>query len=342
MSYVVLDQPTPSNLLGPGYEKGDWQNNTDGSVGQYRISGFVHDLPVVTSFNPLQGKVGDGPIVITGQNFLNNVLGVAFNGWPVPKNGFTVNSDTMITVAKVPGGATTGRITVRGAPGTGYSTTDFTGLTSPPPVVPDPTVEFVDALYRDVLDRDPDAQGMTSWVAILEAGSTRQQVAAGFWDSLEHRGLEVDQFYATYLHRAAEPAGRAYWVDRLRTGTSEAEVARGFLTSAEYQGAHASTTAYLFGLYADVLGRSPDPDGLDAWLGAARGGLSRAALADAFLHSPEADRVRVERDYATYLGRSGEAAGVAFWLAALEGGQSWAQVAEVFLASDEFFARAGG
>jgi hypothetical protein len=250
----------------------------------------------------------------------------------------------MITVAKVPDGATTGRITVRGAPGTGYSATDFTvtGLTNAPPVVPDPTVAFVNALYRDVLDRDADAQGMTSWVALLQAGRTRQQVAAGFWDSPEHRGLQVDQFYATYLHRAAEPAGRAYWVERLRAGTSEAEVANDFLTSEEYRLSHPSTSDYLVGLYADVLGRAPDADGLNAWLRAAQGGLSRAALADGFLLSPEADRAQVGRDYANYLGRTGEAAGVAFWLGALESGRSSAQVAEEFLASDEFFARAGG
>jgi hypothetical protein len=144
------------------------------------------------------------------------------------------------------------------------------------------------ALYRTVLGRDADAQGLASWVAFLEAGGTRQQVAAGFWDSPEHRGLEVDQFYATYLHRAADPAGRAYWVDRLMAGTSEAEVANGFLTSEEYGLSHPTTVGYLFGLYGDVLGRAPDADGLDAWLRAAQGGLSPTALADGFLRSPAA------------------------------------------------------
>jgi hypothetical protein len=329
--------------LAPGYKKGDFMGNTDGPKGPYRISGLVHDVPVVTSFSPLQGAVGSGPIVITGKNFLNNVLGVTFNGWPVPRDGFTVNSDTTITVAKVPFGATTGRISVRSSSGTGYSTTDFTvtGLTNPPLVVPDPTVAFVNALFRDVLDRDPDAQGMTSWVAFLKAGGTRQQVAAGFWDSPEHRGLEVDQFYATYLHRAADPAGRASWVDHLMAGMSEAEVATGFLTSAEYRLSHPGASDYLLGLYADVLGRGPDADGLDAWLRAAQGGLSAVALADGFLRSPEVDLQQVARNYATYLGHPGEAAGVAAWLGALESGQSWAQVAEAFLASDEYFGRAG-
>jgi hypothetical protein len=235
----------------------------------------------------------------------------------------------------------TGKIGVRNASGTTYSTADFTvrGLTIG---APDPTVAFVKALYQDVLDRSPDAQGMASWVAFLQAGGSREQVAEGFWGSPEHRGMQVDQFYATYLHRTADPAGRAYWVNQLMMGATEAEVATGFLTSEEYSLAHRSTVSYLFGLYADVLGRTPDADGLDAWLGAAQGGLGRTALADGFLLSPEADLRQVAGDYANYLGRSGEAAGVAAWLGALENGESAAQVAEAFLASDEFFTRAGG
>jgi hypothetical protein len=202
---------------------------------------------------------------------------------------------------------------------------------------------FVNGLYRDALGRYPEAQGMTSWLAVLEAGGTRQQVAAGFWDSPEHRGLEVDQFYATYLHRAADDYGRGYWSNALLGGASEAEVARGFLTSAEYQQAHTGTTAYLTGLYADVLGRTPDPAGLDYWWAAAHSGLSPAQIADGFLGSREADGQRVSGYYRDYLGRGGEVAGVAVWLAARQSGQSSpAQVAQAFLASDEFFARAGG
>jgi hypothetical protein len=130
----------------------------------------------------------------------------------------------------------------------------------------DPTVAFVTALYRHVLDRDPDAPGMAGWVAFFQAGGTRQQVAEALWDSPEHRGLQVDQFYATYLHRAADPAGRASWVERLMAGASEAEVARGFLTSPEYSRSHPGALDYLLGLYADVLGRAPDADGMEAWL----------------------------------------------------------------------------
>jgi hypothetical protein len=173
---------------------------------------------------------------------------------------------------------------------------------------------------------------------MLQGGGTRLQVVQGIWNSPEHRGLQVDQFYATYLHRAGDASGRAFWVSALLGGVSEQQVAAGFLTSAEYQQAHASPTAYLFGLYADVLGRAPDPDGLASWQAAAQGGLSREALADGFLRSPEKQLQLVHGYYTDFLGRAGEPAGVAAWMTALQGRQlSPDQVAQAFLASDEFY-----
>jgi hypothetical protein len=167
-------------------------------------------------------------------------------------------------------------------------------------------------------------------------------IATGFWDSEEHRGLEVDQLYVTYLHRAADAFGRAFWVNSLLGGASEDQVAEGFLTAAEYRQAHAGTDAYLTGLYADVLGRAPDAAGLDYWQAAAQSGQSPAQLADGFLGSLEADEQRVNGYYRNYLGRDADSAGAQAWLSLLQSGQlSPAQVGQAFLASDEFFARAG-
>jgi hypothetical protein len=204
----------------------------------------------------------------------------------------------------------------------------------------DPDAACVRQLYSDVLQRAADAVGLDAWVAQIRGGVTRQQLAEDFWASAEHRGLEVDHFYATYLHRAPDASGRALWVSALLGGMSEEQVAGGFLASDEYRLDHADTAAYLTGLYADVLGRAPEPVGLDRWQQAVEGGLSRAAVADAFLRSAEADRQAVDRYYADYLGRAGSAAEVAGWVGALQGGLTPEQVAVVFLASDEFYNRA--
>jgi hypothetical protein len=203
-------------------------------------------------------------------------------------------------------------------------------------------VYFVSALYSTLLGRSADTASLDYWIGLLNGGATRQQIAQDIWYSPEHLGREVDQLYATYLHRAADTAGRAHWINALLGGASEADVARGVLTSAEYQQAHADMTAYLFGLYADVLGRTADAAGLEAWQAAAQSGLSREALAEAFLGSREAYQQLMDRYYSDYLGRAGDAAEVAYWLGALQSGRlSAGQVAQAFLASDEFYSRAG-
>jgi hypothetical protein len=209
-----------------------------------------------------------------------------------------------------------------------------------PPV--SPAQAFVQALYHDLLGRDADAPGLQSWTADLQAGGTRLQVVEGVWASPEHRGRQVDQLYATYLHRAADAYGRGYWTNALLYGASEEMVIEGILTSAEYQQAHAGTTAYLLGLYADTLGRTADPAGLDYWQAAAQSGMSPAQIADGILGSLEVSEQRVGGYYRNYLGRDADTAGAQVWLSLLQSGQmSPAQVAQAFLASDEFSSRAG-
>src|SRR5262249_13296344 len=142
-------------------------------------------------------------------------------------------------------------------------------------------------------------------------------------------------------HREADAAGRAGWVSALQGGMSESEVAVNFLSSEEYRQAHANTDDYLTGLYADVLGRSTDPEGLESWQRAVTGGWSRAGLADAFLGSEEKSLQFLGHCYDAYLDRGPDADGLAAWLAELQSNRlSPAQVAARVLASDEFFARA--
>jgi hypothetical protein len=48
-------------------------------------------------------------------------------------------------------------------------------------------VGFVSQLYRNVLDREPDAGGLNAWVGELEGGKSRADVLVGFSESLEHQ-----------------------------------------------------------------------------------------------------------------------------------------------------------
>lgn len=52
--------------------------------------------------------------------------------------------------------------------------------------------EFVRICYEAILDRQPDAQGLSAWVKRLEAGDSRHEVLAGFTDSIEFKELLAD------------------------------------------------------------------------------------------------------------------------------------------------------
>lgn len=207
----------------------------------------------------------------------------------------------------------------------------------------DVATPFITFVYHEILGREPDHAGLFSWTGFLKAGGTRGQLVRGFWESAEHRGLQVDQFYATYLHRPADPFGRAFWVGQLRQGVSEADVARHFLLSAEYQAAHLTQAGFVGGLYADVLGRTGDMGGMTFWVSQFSADVSRAMVAQAFLTSKEAYRTAVDRYYEHLLKRRPDPREEAGWLAAKTGrGMPEAEMAVAFLASEEFFARAAG
>jgi hypothetical protein len=194
---------------------------------------------------------------------------------------------------------------------------------------------YISALYQRVLGRAPDDSGLSVWVSFLQAGGSRADAARAFWESAEHRGLEVDTFYATYLHRAADADGRAVWVNALLAGMTEADVARGFLASPEYASAHPDTAAFAAGLYSDVLGRHGAAGEVSPWQAQLDGGLGRAAAAAAFLRSPEGYGHAPDNYYANLLGHAGADPGEGALVAALLSGRlTAAQVAEGFLAAD--------
>jgi len=169
---------------------------------------------------------------------------------------------------------------------------------------------------------------------------SRAQDAQAFWQSPEHRGRQVDQYYRRFLRRHADPAGRAGWVNAFVAGATEVEVMQQFLASAEYRTARPGT-AYVTGLYADVLGRSPSAAEVAGWQRALTGGLSPADVARSFLTSAEASRGYVDRVYSAFLDRAPDPAGAAFFTEQLSSGRlSLEGLAETVLASDEYFGRA--
>lgn len=77
------------------------------------------------------------------------------------------------------------------------------------------TSDFVTALYRQLLQREPDRDGLDFWQRKLTEGTSHPVVAAAFHRSPESRGDRVDALYRAILGRDPDPAGRAAWVDAL-------------------------------------------------------------------------------------------------------------------------------
>lgn len=145
---------------------------------------------------------------------------------------------------------------------------------------------FVEQLYRNVLDRAGEAEGITYWTRLLNEGSsTRGQILVGFSESPEHiaklrpqvevglwdqneAAVSVARLYHAALDRAPDAGGLTYWTQRVEGGQPLSAVADGFAFSAEFQQTYGalSQEGYVRQLYRNVLDREADAGGLSGWL----------------------------------------------------------------------------
>jgi hypothetical protein len=220
-------------------------------------------------------------------------------------------------------------------------------LTSAFPKQGDPVEDFVEAIYRAVLDRNADAAGLASWTSQLKSGTlSRSQMVQKIRQSPEHLTQEVTDFYFTLLDRAPDSAGLASWVQQLENGTvSEQQVAFDFLDSPEYLGK--GDKYFVDQMYQALLGRTFDPAGETSWLNDlgddASGNpvqtptLTHAQVINDFLYSSESLNRLVEGYYQVFLQRLADPAGLSSWLAQLNAGASFLVVGQGFLTSQEFY-----
>jgi hypothetical protein len=200
--------------------------------------------------------------------------------------------------------------------------------------------DYVEALYRAILDRDADAGGLASWTAQLNNGTaTRLQVVNGIRNSVEHFTQEVTDFYLTLLGRAPDSAGLQGWVQQLEGGMREEQIAFYFLDSPEYlsQG----DKHFVDAMYESLLGRPFDAAGEASWLNQlAAGTLTHEQIITDFLYSTESLTRLTEGYYEIFLQRPADPAGLNGWVGNLQQGTPFVTIGQLFLASDEFYNRA--
>ena len=173
--------------------------------------------------------------------------------------------------------------------------------------------EYVMALYKIIFNREPDAAGLNSWIAVMENGCTFKKVLEGFINSNEFDNLCKDlgietgsyksdeiadqnvkiaafvaRLYRIVLERRYDREGLDNWVSALVYGNATAsEVVWGFLNSEEFRNRNLDDTSFLLILFRVILGREPDPFGFDDWIIALERGYTRNQVTDGFLKSAE-------------------------------------------------------
>lgn len=160
---------------------------------------------------------------------------------------------------------------------------------------------FVEQLYRFVLGREGEENGIAYWQEELAAGRVdRTELLVLFAESPENiirtdtlppfslEG-EVYRLYKAVFLRAPDSDGHCYWWHARADGVSLAEVADVFVQSVEFQNRYGALDdrAFVDQLYHNVLNRPADQAGLDHWVSQLTSGATRGQVAVGFSQSVE-------------------------------------------------------
>jgi hypothetical protein len=164
-------------------------------------------------------------------------------------------------------------------------------------------------------------------------------VTTALTTSAEYYTNVIDTAYQRYLGRRPDADGLAYWLGRMQSGLTDEHLEAGFIGSAEYIQNHGGTgEAWVIGMYHDLLGRSPDPDGLAYWLNKLQNGTPADAIAYGFAASAEREGQHVILDYQELLGRTPSQSEIDYWVNLfINGGMTNERVASGFAASAEYY-----
>lgn len=174
---------------------------------------------------------------------------------------------------------------------------------------------YVNALYRDFLDRAASGSELATWSGRLQQRQvTRYEVATGLSRSDEWVATVITRFYRDTLGRDPDPAGLAGWVAAAKNGMPVAQIASAFYASPEYFSTvgHGDHETWVRDLYTKLLLRTADGGGVAGWVRALQSGMARDQLAFGFYQSPETLGVRVNALYVDLLGRPAEPGSVSW------------------------------
>ncbi len=231
--------------------------------------------------------------------------------------------------------------------------------------------EFISRLYRVVLNRNPDEESLAVWATALVKGDlTAAEAVDGFFNSIEYINKNktneqvVTDCYSAMLDRKPDPEGMETWMSAMNVGMTYQAILKGFVGSQEFinmlsayglapgditvtnaRDLNYERTAFVYRLYANCLGRTPDISGQESWCLALANGYTGTECANGFVFSSEFKDKHVSNDvfvqtmYRTILGREGDATEIAYWADLLNYTNTREHVFNGFLFSQEFIAK---
>jgi SpoIID/LytB domain protein len=174
----------------------------------------------------------------------------------------------------------------------------------------------VKALYQDLLRRNVDPTGLTSWSLLLASGVGQPALVASLTKSREYVQLRVRQAYLKVLGRAPDAAGLAGWSAQILAGRVPVDdVQRRFYSSQEFYLKSGGTPGgFVAHLYTSILGakRVATPAEVALWVDKVRK-YGRGRVVDSIWFSFEAASARAGDYYLLFLKRVADPAGRAAW-----------------------------
>ena len=215
-----------------------------------------------------------------------------------------------------------------------------------------PIDSFVRQQYLDFLDREPGSAETSAWVNALNNGLPSSSLIEAFMGSEEFyfRGKFIARTYLGILTRDPDHAGFRNWLEVLLNGISREQIVQSFLDSGEFKakfGSNLTDAQFVDRMYANVLLRSADMGGLNAWVGVLNSGqMTRAQVALSFLDSVEFQSLSVSQNrldvsllYFGLLQRDPDPGGFSAWVGALNSGLPFTMAIDAFLMSGEYQAK---
>ena len=205
-----------------------------------------------------------------------------------------------------------------------------------------PDENWIQQVYRDLFNRQPEMQGFDYWTAELDAGESRFDVAYQIIQVLEFEEFQHDTvtaLYQQYLGRAPDPGGLAYWSAYLYQGGTIEGLSEALVSSPEYYQVHGGGTVegFLTALFQDALGRAVRSGRTDLFRGAdGQWSLSRRRGSRCFLQRRIPSRPR-KRTIRRVPESSGRPRRLSYFAGEFDDGLTDQYVISQLLASDEYY-----